>query len=202
MSTLIRPIQAATETSAPTTQPPRPTWRERRAERKRLKRLDALAAQLAELPRIVALLERAADVVRGGWVQGAWFAVAAPGGRASVTAYDLRLAEEFPVVGACLVGAVVQAGGGPEMVQSQLVQRSLDLTWHVLREEPGQSVRWCPGPRLRMMSVLDLTYWNDSPKRGKQEVVGLLVAAQHAATVEQGRCRAEQRELAGVRQGS
>jgi hypothetical protein len=180
----------------------RPTWRARRAERRRLRRLDALSAQLAELPRIVALLERAADVVRGGWVQGAWFAVAAPGGRASVTAYDLRMAEDFPVVGACLVGAVVQAGGGPEMVQSQLVQRSLDLTWHVLREEPDRPVRWCPGPRVRMMAVLDLTYWNDAPTRGKQEVVGLLVAAQHAATAQQARCRVERRELTGAPQGS
>jgi hypothetical protein len=198
MSSLLAPTQPST----PTTSPPRPTWRQRRAERKRLRRLDALSAQLAELPRIIALLERAADVVRHGWVQGAWFAVAAPGGRQAVTAYDLSLAEDFPVVGACLVGAVVQAGGGPEMVQSQLVQRSLDLTWHVLREEPGQQVRWCPGPRVRMMSVLDMTYWNDSPKRGKQEVVGLLVAAQHAATTQQERCRVEQRELGGVTQGS
>lgn len=196
MSLLFAPTQPSTR-PAPDL---RPTWRQRRAERRRLKRLDALSAQLAELPRMVALLERAVDVVRAGWVQGAWFAVAAPGGRTSVTAYDLRLAEDFPVVGACLVGAVVQAGGGPEMVQSQLVQRSIDLTWHVLREEPGQSVRWCPGPRVRMMSVLDLTYWNDSPTRDKQEVVGLLVAAQHAATVQQDRCRSEQREL--MAQGS
>jgi hypothetical protein len=188
--------------AARATRQPRPTWRARRAERRRLRRLDALAVQLAELPRIAALLERAADVVRGGWVQGAWFEVAAPGGRASVTAYDLGMAEDFPVVGACLVGAVVQAGGGPETVQSQLVQRSLDLTWHVLREEPGQQVRWCPGPRVRMMSVIDLTYWNDAPTRGQQEVVGLLVAAQHAAGVHQERCRVEQRELAGVPQGS
>ena len=188
MATLLAPPQRSI----------RPTRRERRAEKRRLKRLDALSAQLAELPRIAALLERAAEVVGTGWVQGAWFAVEVPGGRHAVTAYDIGLADDLPVVGACLVGGVVQAGGGPTAVRSQLVQRSLDLVWHVLREEPGQPVRWCPGPRVRMMSVLELTYWNDAPSRSKDEVVGLLVSAQHAAVVQQDQCRAEQRELGGV----
>jgi hypothetical protein len=191
MSTLIAPTHRSTRR----TRSGRPTWRERRAERRRLRRLDDLSAQLAELPRISALLARATEVLDTGWIQGAWFAVAAPGGRRSVTAYDLSLAEDLPVVGACLVGSVIEAAGGPSMVRSQLVQRSLDLTWHVLREEPGQPVRWCPGPRVRMMSVLELTYWNDAPDRRRGEVVGLLVAAQHAADVEQERCRAERREL-------
>jgi hypothetical protein len=191
MSTLIAPTHRSTRP----TRSSRPSRRERRAERKRLRRLDALSSQLAELPEIVALLEKAADVIRAGWVKGAWFAVATPGGRRSVTAYDMRMAEEMPVVGACLVGAVVHAAGGPTEVRSQLVQRSLDLTWHTLRETPGEPVRWNPGPRVRMMSVLELTYWNDAPTRSKDEVVGLLVSAQHAAVAQQERCRAEQLQL-------
>lgn len=189
MSTLLVPSHRSTRA-------PGSTRRERRVERRRLRRLDALSAQLAELPTIAEVLDRAAGVVRSGWVQGAWFAVEAPGGHRTVTAYDLRLAEEHPVVGACLVGAVIEAGGGPGEVRSQLVQRSLDLIWHVLREDAARPVRWCPGPRVRMMSVVDLTYWNDAPQRRQAEVVGLLVAAQHAAGVQQDLCRAEQRELA------
>lgn len=194
MSTLIAPTHRSTRPS----RSERPTRRERRAERRRLRRLDALSAQLAELPAIATLLDKAAGVVQAGWVQGAWFAVSSPDGQRTVTAYDLGLAEDLPVVGACLVGAIVQAAGGPEMVQSQLVQRSLDLTWHVLHEEPGQPVRWCPGPRARIMSVLELTNWNDSPRRSRDDVVGLLVAAQHAAETQRELCRSEQRELETV----
>ena len=113
--------------------------RARWAERRRLKRQDALSSRLAELRAIGALLEQAAEVVEAGWVQGAWFTVATPGGDRAVTAYDMGLAVTQPVTGACLVGAVVQAAGGPAEVRSQLVQRSLDLAWHALREDPGSA---------------------------------------------------------------
>src|SRR5919202_1572201 len=113
----------------------RPGRRDRRAERRRLKRQDALSGQLAELHAICALLEQAADVVSAGWVQGAWFTVATPRGKRAVTAYGLSMAESSPVTGACLVGAIVQAAGGPATVRSQLVQRTLDVTWHALRED-------------------------------------------------------------------
>lgn len=176
----------------------RPTRRERRAERRRLKRLDALSAQLADLQAIGELLGHAADVVSAGWVQGAWFTVATPGGRRPVTAYDVRLAENLPVIDACLVGGIVQAAGGPSTVRSQVVQRSLVLTWHVLREQPERAVRWSPGPNLRMMTVLDLTHWNDAPERTQDEVVGLLVSAQHTAATQQESCRAERAQLSAV----
>ena len=185
MATLLAPPQRSV----------RPTRRERRAERRRLKRLDALSARLADLQAIGELLGRAAEVVDAGWVQGAWFTVVAPGGRRPVTAYDVRLAEDLEVVDACLVGGILQAAGGPSTVRSQVVQRSLELTWHVLREQPERPVRWCPGPNLRMMTVLDLTRWNDAPERSQDEVVGLLAAAQHAAAEQQDACRTEQRSL-------
>ena len=165
----------------------RSTRRERRAELRRLGRLDATASRLAELHAMGPLLERAADVVARGWVQAAWFTVAAGGGKRRVTAYELRRAENRPVVGACLVGAVVHAGGGPSAVTSQLVRRSLDLTWHALHGSPGERVQWCPGPDVRMLRVLDLTSWNDAPGRTQDEVVGLLVAARHLTDVERGR---------------
>jgi hypothetical protein len=171
---------------------------ERWAERRRLKRQDALSGQLAELHSIHTLLEQAGEVVSGGWVQGAWFTVATGSGERCVTAYDLGLAVNRPVTGACLVGAVVQAAGGPATVRSQLVQRTLDLAWHTLREDRDRPVRWCPGPRMRMLRVLELTHWNDAPGRTQGEVVGLFLAAQQTADVQSGLCRAEQAELAAT----
>ena len=174
----------------------RPGRRERRAERQRLRRLDALSAQLAQLHAIRVLLEQAAEVVRGGWIQGAWFAVDVGGSTRAVSAPEMRLTRDHPVTGACLVGAVVQAGGGPEAVRSQPVQRALDLVWHSLREDAGQPVRWCPGPPARMMHVLDLTHWNDAPDRTRGDVVGLLRSSAAAADVQRERCRSEQAVLA------
>ena len=188
MSAVIAPIDQLT----------RPGRRERRAERRRLRQHDALSGRLAELHAIRALLEKATEVVEGGWVQGAWFTVSTAGGERDVTAYDLRLAEDRPVTGACLVGAVVLAAGGPTTVRSQLVQRTLDLVWHALREDPDRPVRWCPGPRARMMQVLELTHWNDAPGRRQGEVVEMLRAARRTAGVQRDLCRAQQGELAAV----
>src|SRR4051794_15988697 len=170
------------------------TRRKRRSQRRRLKRLDALSAQLADLHAVEELLGRAAGVAGAGWVQGAWFAVETSDGPRSLTAYDVGLVDDLPVVGACLVGAVVHAAGGPATVRSQLVQRSLELTRQVLRE-PERSVRWCPGPNLRAMTVLELTHWNDAPERTQDEVVCLLVAAEHSASAQRDRCRAERQDL-------
>jgi hypothetical protein len=170
--------------------------RARWAERRRLKRHDVLSARLAELHAIRALLGQAAEVVSAGWVQGAWFTVATASGKRAVTAYDLGVAENRPVTGACLVGAVVHAAGGPATVRSQLVQRTLDLAWHALREDPDRAVRWCPAPRMRMMRVLELTHWNDAPGRTQGEVVDLFLAAQQTTDVQRDMCRAEQAELA------
>ena len=174
----------------------RPTRRERRAERRRLRRLDALSVRLAELHTIRALLEQSVKVVDAGWVQGAWFTVAGASGPHVVTGHEVELAMDRPVIGACLVGGVVQAAGGPATVRSQLVQRTLDLTWHAMREDAAQPVRWCPGPRVRMMHVLELTYWNDAPERTKADVLDLLQAAQETAALQSRHCRAEQVVLA------
>jgi hypothetical protein len=107
-----------------------------------------LSARLAELHAIRGLLQRTVEVVGAGWVQGGWFTVASAGGERTIMASDLHLVVVRPVTGACLVGAVVQAAGGPATVRSQLFQRTLDLTWHALREDPSRPVHWCPSPRL------------------------------------------------------
>ena len=160
----------------------RPSRRVRRAERRRLRHLDALSARLAELHAISDLLALATSVVEAGWVKGAWFTVATAGGSRAVTAQDLDLLVDQSVTGACLVGGVVQAAGGPATVRSQLVQRTLDLTWHALREDPSQPVRWCPGPAVRTMHVLELTFWNDAPERTRTDVLNLLQRAQEQPT--------------------
>ena len=200
MSTVIDSIRQLTGSGRDEgrAQPPAQRRRQRRDQRRRLARYDALAGRLAELHAIRDLLEGAAEVVGGGWVQGAWFTVATARGDRAVTAYDLRTALGRPVTGACLVGAVVEAAGGPATVRSQVVQRTLDLTWHALREDPARPVRWCPGPRMRGMQVLELTHWNDAPDRTQAEVVGLLLTARHTVGVQQELCRAEQAELAAT----
>ena len=178
-----------------TERPEGPGRRERRAERRRARRVDALSAQLAQLHAIRGLLEQATETVLRGWVQGAWFVVDVDGTRQEVTAPAVRLAVDHPVTGACLVGAVVQAGGGPAAVRSQPVQRALDLVWHSLREDAGQPIRWCPGPRVRTMQVLDLTHWNDAPGRTSGDVVELLRLSVATADTQRERCRSERAAL-------
>ncbi len=173
----------------------RTSRRERRAERHRLERADTLTARLAELHTMRSLLDRAAEVVSGGWVQDAWFAVSTRNGTRVVAAHDVRRATRHPVVGACLVGGIVEAGGGPRAVRSQLVRRTLDLTWHTLYENPQAPVRWCPGPDVRLLRLLDLTRWNDTTGRTQGEVVDLLHSAQLTADLQRDLCRGE---LAGV----
>jgi hypothetical protein len=176
--------------------------RQRRADRRRLKRQDVLSARLAELSAIRTLLGQATAIVERGWVQRAWFTVSTPDGPRVLHGFDLRQASTRPVTRACLVGAVVQAGGGPAAARSQSVQRALDLTWHTLREDPQRPVRWCPGPYARGMQVLDLTHWNDAPARTRDDVVGLLAAAQETAETQRELCLAERAGLDDATHGS
>src|SRR4029077_10795455 len=91
-------------TTAPLRVPTLLGRRERPAERRRLKRLDALSSHLAELFSIRPLLVQAADIVGEGWVQGAWFTVSTPEGGRAITGFDLRLARTPPAPRALLVG--------------------------------------------------------------------------------------------------
>ncbi len=168
----------------------------RRGTTRRLARHDVLAARLAELFGIRSVMQAAAEVVTEGWVQHAWFAYRDEAGRTRLaTAHDLRLMGGRPVVGACLVGAVVEAGGGVPAAHSQLVARSLDLTWHTLSEDPGRPVRWCPSPQERAAQVRELTRWNDAASRTSEDVTTLLHATSQAVLVEVGRTRREQSRL-------
>ena len=156
----------------------------RRAERAWLARCDTVAARLAELHAMVGVLTDARDVVCHGWVQNGWFSVATPRGERLLLTYDAHQVTQQPITGACLVGSIVAAGGAP--ATSQLVQRTLDLTWHALHEDADRPAVLCPAPPVRAMRLRDLTRWNDHPHRRQAEVVDLLdragtLARDHAA---------------------
>jgi hypothetical protein len=141
--------------------------------------------RLAELHRIRSLLQDAVVLVNIGWIQNAWFAVLDEQGRQrKLGAHEVHLADDRPVSGACLVGGIVYAAGGPDVAHSQLVQRTLDLTWHTLYEDRRQPVRWCPSPSVRAAHVRDLTRWNDHPQRSSLQVSALLESAVETAEAE------------------
>jgi hypothetical protein len=162
--------------------PERLGHRDRHRLRRRLDHQDRVSAQRAELHRIGELLAEARRIVDAGWVRGAWFVHRSGGTLRSVPSAHLagRLGDG-PVVAACLVGAVVQAGGGMSAAGSQPVQRALDLTWHTLFGDGRDPVRWCPAPPVRAAHVRDLTRWNDDPRRTRQQVAELLDRSAAAA---------------------
>jgi hypothetical protein len=173
--------------------------RDRRRVRRALAAQDRVSARLAELFRIEALLEEAAHVVERGWLQHAWFAYTKPTGTSvSVTVCTPRVARELSSAGissACLVGAIVHAGGGPSQARSQLVQRALDLTWHASFRRPAEPVRWCPSSTERLCRAVDLVRWNDHPARTADDVVDLLDRARTLTRAEIDDTRLMQRDL-------
>jgi hypothetical protein len=52
------------------------------------------------------------------------------------------------------------------------------------------------------MQVLDLTHWNDAPARTRDDVVGLLAAAQETAETQRELCLAERAGLDDATHGS
>lgn len=164
---------------------------DRLAARRASARDRRLVAHLHELDDLQRLLTDARGVVERGWIQHSWFAYLDEHGRvrkaSSAAAMDVQ---GRPLVAACLVGAVVSAAGGPQVVHSQQVQRALDLVWHALAADEGQPVAWCPAPDLRMARVRDLTSWNDGPARTSAEVASLLLTAERVAVHESERVAA------------
>lgn len=163
---------------------------DRLAERRAAARVRRAEAQLRDLADVERLLSGACGVVERGWIQHAWFSYVDEKGRtrkaSSAAAMDVA---GRPLVGACLVGAVVYAAGGPHAVHSQPVQRALDVVWHALAVEEGSPVLWCPAPDVRMGRVRDLTSWNDAPSRNSADVAGLLLTAERVAVAESERIR-------------
>jgi hypothetical protein len=150
-------------------------WRERRRRRKELAERDRRSAYLAELWRIADLLGAAHETIEAGWVQGGWLAYRDAKGREHIVdSVGMHRIAGYEITGACLVGAIVHAAGGPVSARTQVVQRGLDLTWHTLFRGAHEPVGWCPSPALRIARVGDLTRWNDDPHRTAGEVAALL----------------------------
>jgi hypothetical protein len=165
--------------------------RERRRRQRALRELDRRSAKLAELHYVDALLAEASKVIERGWIQHAWFAYDDTAGRRRVvTTYSRRTPAVGPVAATCLVGAVVHAAGGPSTARSQLVQRTIDLTWHALYRGEHEQIRWRLSPGERAGHVQDLAHWNDDPARRAQEVTWLLGQARRLARAERERTRA------------
>ncbi len=171
----------------------------RQVERRRLAHMDVLAVGLLELHDIRALLESTTILVNVGWIQNAWFAILDTQGRERrLTAHDVHLATDGDVSGVCLVGGIVHAAGGPATARSQLVQRTLDLTWHALHEDQRAPVRWCPTPDIRLAHLRDLTRWNDHPQRTARHVSALLDTAVSTADSQIRLLRHHQNEVAST----
>jgi hypothetical protein len=167
--------------------------RERKQLRRALRDQDQLSSKLAELHHVESLLADAAQVVQRGWMQNGWFAyVDATGARHIVTGCTPRMKRTLApeqVLSTCLVGAIVHAAGGPSQARSQLVQRTIDLTWHASFRGARERVRWCPSPVERAGHMIDLVHWNDRPGRTPQEVTALLGRAGALARAEAERTR-------------
>lgn len=148
--------------------------RERWHERRRLDEQDRRAAHQAELYLLGTLLADASDLVDTGWVQQCWFTVHdGHGGLRRIGPLNLHELGRGPVAEVCLVGAIVEAGGGIARAGTSPVHHAVDLAWATLYNQP---VRWCP-PSVRLAHIHDLTRWNDTAGRTSQDAAGLLTAA-------------------------
>jgi hypothetical protein len=160
-------------------------WRARRRARRRLAEQDDLGARLAELTQIRDLVAAAREVVGAGWVKDAGFVSHdAQGQPHSVDFMAARRMGNVPVDRACLVGAILHAGGGVASADTQLVQRTFDLTWHTIHRSPQEPVRWCPAPPIRAQQLRDLVQWNDRADRTGADVEALLESVEQAAVRE------------------
>ncbi|GAB7004343.1 hypothetical protein JCM18899A_18160 [Nocardioides sp. AN3] len=180
-------------------QDPGQTWRARWRLRRALRAQDRVSATLAELFAMDGVLAEARRLVEQGWMQHGWFTYVGPSGEhVAVTACTPRAARRLAsheVTGACLVGAIVHAGGGPSQARSQLVQRTLDVTWHALFRTRDDYIRWCPPALERAGHMIDLVYWNDHTDRRRDDVVGLLDRARDLLGGEVERSRARQQDV-------
>jgi hypothetical protein len=162
-----------------------PSWRARRNLTRQLRDRDDASARLAELHNLADILNQAADLISAGWLQHSWFAYQDDNGRTkTVTAYNVNEMAGRPVVGACLVGAIVEAGGGLSNVRTQPVQRAIDLTWYTLFETAPRPNHRTPAPEVRTQHVRDLTRWNDQPRRTAPQAEALLRRSATAAVSE------------------
>jgi hypothetical protein len=127
---------------------------------------------LDQLNRQLAVLEGARAELEAGWVQGGWWTVSARDGRPRlVTGYPAAGNSPGHVDGACVVGALVRAGG-PDA--GRAVDAVYDALW-ASRGQPGPGgLPPVPSPEVRLARVRTLTQWNDRPGRTHDEVLAVV----------------------------
>ncbi len=161
-------------------------WGQQRRETALVRRRERELARLRAIDDARAVLQQAGELVRAGWMQGAWFQVRDQAGSArSIGPLELRLLEGREVIGACLVGAVVEASGGHRQAHSAPAGRALDLLWDCLQDDRGWPTpptfdRVC-APSVRAARVRELTSWNDAAGRTSTEVLRLIDSADNRA---------------------
>ena len=161
------------------------SWWVKRNLTKQLRDRDQASARRAELHNLAEILNQAADLISVGWLQHSWFAYRDDAGRTrTVTASNVEKMAGHPVIGACLVGAIVEAGGGLSSVRTQPVQRAIDLAWYTLFNTAPAPNHWTPAPQVRTQHVRDLTRWNDQPRRTAPQAEALLRRSAAAAVSE------------------
>ena len=174
---------------------------DRRRQRRRLAERERLVSRLGELSDIDRLLTSAQDVVEHGWVQDVWFTYrtgtgTVVGSFAEAGPLSPGSPQDVGWVAGCLVSAVRRAGhtGGHSR---QVVERSLDATWHALHSHgrADERVRWCPAPEIRDVHVHDLARWNDRHGRTADDVTALLGATRTVTAAERLHAVADLREV-------
>ena len=128
----------------------------------------------------LAVLVGARALIARGWLQGGWYVLQAPDGRRRfVGAGSLTRRSFGEIVQSCLVGAVVESARW-HTSEKGAAGPAIDTLWHELGELSGHRARlepWPPTPDLRSREVRDLTMWNDTPGRTREEVLRLLDTA-------------------------
>jgi hypothetical protein len=125
-----------------------------------------------QLNRQLSVLEGARAGLEAGWVQGGWWTVSSrEGSPRLVNGYAAAGGTPAHVDGACLVGALVRAGG-PD------AGRAVDAVYDALWASRGQpdlpGPRPVPSPDVRLARVRTLTHWNDQAERTQADVLALV----------------------------
>jgi hypothetical protein len=154
----------------------------------------------------VAVLAGARALIARGWCQGGWYVLQAPDGRRRFVGPGSLIRRSFgEIVQSCVVGAVVESARW-HTAERGAAGPAIDTLWHELGELSGHRPAvdpWPPTPILRRREVGDLTTWNDTPGRSREDVLRLLDAAISRLTPARGARAvsvADDRDDAGGRQ--
>ena len=137
---------------------------------------------LAQLKGQLAVLEGARAELEAGWVQGNWWTVnSSDGTPRTVTGFVAAAGgSSGDGDGACLVGALAQAGSRLPDAASD-VGRAVDAVYDALWASRGQPGVRLPGglppvppPEVRLARVRTLTRWNDCAERTQAEILELV----------------------------